>query len=173
MASINEISEVSPSQYSQFFPKQHYNIPKATINRIKSTITSLNSGIVTKTFSQTCSTPYDFVLSPNAQTITDLSAAYFLVCGRIRVPGNCSATAKDINLGNLFLGSLFQNAQLELGGSVIAMNANPGIDSNMQAALKYDRRDLEEYTVSDREFMINYFDKDSQILIAEIIPKNN
>lgn len=160
MASINEISEVSPSQYTNFFPKQHYNIPKATINRVKSTITSLNSGIVTKTFSQTASTPYDFVLGANSQSIIDLSACYFNVAGRIRIPGECDAAAKDLNLGNLFLGSLFQNAQLELGGSVIAMNANPGIDANMQAALKYDRRDLEEYTVSDREFMINYFDKD-------------
>ena len=160
MASINEISEVSPSQYSNFFPKQHYNIPKATINRVKSTITSLNSGIVTKTFSQTASTPYDFVIGANSQAIFDLSQCYFNVAGRIRIPGECAAAAKDINLGNLFLGSLFQNAQLELGGSVIAMNANPGIDANMQAALKYDRRDLEEYTVSDREFMINYFDKD-------------
>jgi hypothetical protein len=160
MASINEISEVSPSQYTNFFPKQHYNIPKATINRVKSTITSLNSGIVTKTFSQTASTPYDFVIGANNQSIIDLSACYFNICGRIRLPRETLARQKDIALGNLFTLSLFQNAQLELGGSVIAMNANPGIDANMQAALKFDRNDLENYAVSDRQFMINYFDKD-------------
>ena len=168
MASINEISEVSPSQYSQFFPKQHYNIPKATINKVKSTITSLNSGIVTKTFSQTASTPYDFVIGANNMSIIDLTQCYFNIAGRIRLPADTMATSNDISLGNLFITSLFQNATLEMGGSVIAMNANPGIDANMQAALKFDRADLENYVVSDREFMINYMDKDFEVAQGEI-----
>lgn len=168
MASINEISEVSPSQYSQFFPKQHYNIPKATINKVKSTITSLNSGIVTKTFSQTASTPYDFVIGANNMSIIDLTQCYFNIAGRIRIPASAAANSNDISLGNLFITSLFQNATLEMGGSVIAMNANPGIDANMQAALKFDRADLENYVVADREFMINYMDKDFEPAYGQV-----
>ena len=60
--------------------------------------------------------------------------------------------------GNLFLSSLFQQATLSIGGTVVALNANPGIDANIQAALKFDAYDLTEKNLADRQFMINHMD---------------
>lgn len=159
---LNELSEITPQQYLQFVPKQKYNIAKSTIQKVKSTITSLNSGIVTKDFKQTASTPYDFVVGANNMSIIDLSQCYFNIAGELEFPADEPIWPEDLLLGNLFTASLFQNATLELGGAVIAMNANPGIDANMQAALKFDYNDLRNYSLSDREFMIHDFDLDIQ-----------
>lgn len=157
---INEVSQISPSQYAQFLPKQRFNIPKSTIQKVKSTITSLNSGIVNENFAQSQSTPYSFVVGANNMSVIDLSQCYFNIAGELEFPLNLNATSRDIVLGNLFTASLFQNAQLDLGGATIAMNANPGIDANMQAMLKFDYQDLRNYALSDRQFMLNYVDKD-------------
>lgn len=161
---INEVSQLSPSQYAQFLPKQRFNIPKSTIQKVKSTITSLNSGIVSKeNFKQSQSTPYAFVIGANNMSVIDLSQCYFNIAGTLEFPYGLNTTNKRVILGNLFTSSLFQNAQLELGGATIAMNANPGIDANVQAMLKFDYNDLKNYCLCDREFMINEFDKDFEV----------
>jgi hypothetical protein len=165
---LNELSEITPQQYLQFVPKQKYNIAKSTIQKVKSTITSLNSGIVTKDFKQTASTPYDFVVGANNMSIIDLSQCYFNIAGELEFPADEPIWPEDLLLGNLFTASLFQNATLELGGAVIAMNANPGIDANMQAALKFDYNDLRNYSLSDREFMIHDFDFDVQFKAEDV-----
>ena len=157
---INEVSQISPSQYAQFLPKQRFNIPKSTIQKVKSTITSLNSGIVNENFAQSQSTPYSFVVGANNMSVIDMSQMYFNIAGELEFPYGLNTTNQMIILGNLFTSSLFQNAQLDLGGATIAMNANPGIDANMQAALKFDYQDLKNYALSDRQFMLNQVDKD-------------
>lgn len=159
---INEVSQISPAQYAQFLPKQRFNIPKSTIQKVKSTITSLNSGIVNENFAQSQSTPYSFVVGANNMSVIDLSQCYFNIAGEIEFPYALGASNQQIILGNLFTSSLFQNAQLDLGGATIAMNANPGIDANMQAMLKFDFNDLKNYSLTDRQFMLNHFDKDIQ-----------
>lgn len=137
-------------------PKQKFTFPKATMQKVKSTITSLNSGLVTDTFKNSASTPFTFLINPNPNCVFDLSQAYFNIAGELKVPEEIAAIyTKDIKLGNLFVLSLFQQAQLSLGGAVIANNQNPGIDANMQAALKFDEYDLVHKTVSDREFLLN------------------
>lgn len=157
---INEVSQISPAQYAQFLPKQRFNIPKSTIQKVKSTITSLNSGIVTENFAQSQSTPYSFVVGANNMSVIDMSQMYFNIAGELEFPYAADVVNPMIVLGNLFSTSLFQNAQLDLGGATIAMNANPGIDANMQAMLKFDFNDLRNYSLSDRQFMVNYLDKD-------------
>lgn len=154
---INEQTNIQPEQYNQFLPKQKFNIPKSTLQKVKSTITSLNSGLVTKeNFKTSQSTPYSFVINPNNQTVIDLSQCYFNVAGTLDVSDAIvSFNTADIKFGNLFLSSLFQQAQLSIGGTVIANNVMPGIDANMQAALKFDQYDLIQKTLSDREFMLN------------------
>ena len=155
---INEQTNIQPEQYNQFLPKQKFNIPKSTIQKVKSTITSLNSGLVSENnFSTSASTPYTFVINPNNQTVIDLSQAYFNVAGTLKVPTGYSIfPTKDIYFGNLFLSSLFQQATLSIGGTVIALNANPGIDANLQAALKFDNFDLIHKTLADRQFLLNH-----------------
>ena len=161
---INEISQISPAQYAQFLPKQRFNIPKSTIQKVKSTITSLNSGIVSAdNFKQSQSTPFSWIIGANNMSIIDMSSMYFEIAGTLEFPYGLNTTNKRLILGNLFTSSLFQNATLELGGAVIAMNANPGIDANMQAMLKFDYNDLRNYSLADREFMINEFDKDFEV----------
>lgn len=156
MVEITETSSIPTDQYNQFMPKEKFNFPKATMQKVKSVITSLNSGIVTDTFQNSASTPYSFVINPNTQCVFDLSQAYFNIAGELQVPNGLAALfTKHIKLGNLFILSLFQQATLSLGGAVIAQNQNPGIDANMQAALKFDKFDLVNKTVSDREFIIN------------------
>ena len=157
---INEVSQLSPSQYAQFLPKQRFNIPKSTIQKVKSTITSLNSGIVTENFSQSQSTPYAFVVGANNMSVIDMSQMYFNIAGELEFPYAVDTTNQMIILGNVFTSSLFQNAELSLGGATIAINANPGIDANMQAMLKFDYQDLKNYALSDRQFMLNQVDKD-------------
>jgi hypothetical protein len=154
---INEQTNIQPEQYNQFLPKQKFNIPKSTIQKVKSTITSLNSGLVNeKNFNTSQSTPYSFVINPNNQTVIDLSQCYFNVAGTLKVSSEVAAlNTQDVKFGNLFLASLFQQAQLSIGGCVVANNVMPGIDANMQAALKFDQYDLVNKTVSDREFMLN------------------
>ena len=154
---INEQSNIQPEQYNQFLPKQKFNIPKSTIQKVKSTITSLNSGLVNdKNFNTSQSTPFSFVINPNNQTVIDLSQCYFNVAGTLEVNEAVAAfNTQDIKFGNLFLSSLFQQAQLSIGGCVVANNVMPGVDANMQAALKFDQYDLINKTVADREFMIN------------------
>lgn len=154
---INEQSNIQPEQYNQFLPKQKFNIPKSTIQKVKSTITSLNSGLVSKdNFKTSQSTPFSFVINPNNQTVIDLSQCYFNIAGTLKVnEGIVQFDTADIKFGNLFLSSLFQQAQLSIGGCVIANNVMPGVDANMQAALKFDQYDLIQKTLSDREFMIN------------------
>lgn len=157
---INEVSQLSPSQYAQFLPKQRFNIPKSTVQKVKSTITSLNSGIVNEKFEQSQSTPYSFLVGANGLCVLDMSQMYFNIAGELEFPYALGANNQQLILGNLFISSLFQNAQLELGGATIAMNANPGIDANMQAMLKFDYQDLKNYSLTDRQFMLNHFDKD-------------
>lgn len=155
---INEQTNIQPEQYNQFLPKQKFNIPKSTIQKVKSTITSLNSGlVVSSNFNTSASTPYSFVINPNNQTVIDLSQCYFNVAGRLKVPDgyNNIFNTKNIKFGNLFLSSLFQQMSLSIGGTVIALNANPGIDANIQAALKFDNYDLLNKSVSNRQFMLN------------------
>lgn len=151
---INEQTNIQPEQYNQFMPKQKFNIPKSTIQKVKSTITALNSGLVGQdNFAASASTPYTFVINPNNQTVIDLSQCYFNVAGNLKIPENMKST--DIKFGNLFLSSLFQQFSLSIGGSVVALNANPGIDANIQAALKFDQYDLVNKTVSIRQFLMN------------------
>lgn len=154
---INEQTNIQPEQYNQFLPKQKFNIPKSTIQKVKSTITALNSGLVNdKNFNTSQSTPFSFVINPNNQTVIDLSQCYFNVAGTLEVSEAVAAfNTQDIKFGNLFLSSLFQQAQLSIGGCVVANNVMPGVDANMQAALKFDQYDLINKTVADREFMIN------------------
>lgn len=154
---INEQTNIQPDQYNQFLPKQKFNIPKSTIQKVKSTITALNSGLVSKdNFKTSQSTPFTFVINPNNQTVIDLSQAYFNIAGTLEVSEAIAAfNTQDIKFGNLFLSSLFQQAQLSIGGCVVANNVMPGVDANMQAALKFDQYDLINKTVADREFMIN------------------
>lgn len=154
---INEQSNIQPEQYNQFLPKQKFNIPKSTIQKVKSTITALNSGLVNDTnFKTSQSTPFSFVINPNNQTVIDLSQCYFNVAGTLEISEAVAAfNTQDIKFGNLFLSSLFQQAQLSIGGCVVANNVMPGVDANMQAALKFDQYDLINKTVADREFMIN------------------
>ena len=128
--------------------------------KVKSTITSLNSGIVNEKFEQSQSTPYSFVVGANNMSVIDMSQMYFNIAGEIEFPYALGSTNQQLILGNLFTSSLFQNAQLDLGGATIAMNANPGIDANMQAMLKFDYQDLRNYSLTDRQFMLNHFDKD-------------
>ena len=155
---INEQTNIQPEQYNQFMPKTKFNIPKSTIQKVKSTITSLNSGLVSKdNFSTSASTPFTFVINPNNQTVIDLSQCYFNVAGTLKVPADYGVfLTSDIYLGNLFLSSLFQQATLSIGGTTIAVNANPGIDANLQAALKFDAYDLIEKNLADRQFMLNH-----------------
>lgn len=156
MAEIREQSGISESQAHMFFPKERFNIPKSTIQRTKSVITSLNSGIVTNTFKNTASTPYDFVLTANNMSVFDLSQFYFEIAGDLEFPATAGQISDDdLIFGNLFVSSLFQNATLEIGGAVVALNTNPGIDANAQALLKFDQYDLKNFSLSDREFMIN------------------
>lgn len=157
---INEQTNIQPEQYNQFLPKQKFNIPKSTIQKVKSTITSLNSGLVSSdNFSTSASTPFTFVINPNNQTVIDLSQCYFNVAGTLNVPSDYFILpTNDIMFGNLFLSSLFQQATLSIGGTVVALNANPGIDANIQAALKFDAYDLTTKNLSDRQFMINHMD---------------
>ena len=165
MAEIREQSGISSSQASQFFPKERYYIPKSTVQRTKSVITSLNSGIVTETFKNTASTPYDFVLTANNMSVFDLSQFYFNIAGTLKLPGTAGHVhSEDLIFGNLFITSLFQNATLEIGGAVVALNTNPGIDANAQALLKFDQYDLKNYALSDREFMLNQINNDIEIL---------
>lgn len=155
---INEQTNIQPEQYNQFLPKQKFNIPKSTLQKVKSTITSLNSGLVgSNNFNTSASTPYSFVINPNNQTVIDLSQCYFNVAGKLKVPDtyNNIFNTKNIKFGNLFLSSLFQQMTLSIGGTVIALNANPGIDANIQAALKFDNYDLLNKSVSNRQFMLN------------------
>ena len=157
---INEQTNIQPEQYNQFLPKQKFNIPKSTIQKVKSTITSLNSGLVGKdNFASSASTPYTFVINPNNQTVIDLSQCYFNVAGNLKIPEGIDMKSTDIKFGNLFLSSLFQQLSLSIGGTVIALNANPGIDANIQAALKFDQYDLINKTVSIRQFLMNSIDQ--------------
>lgn len=160
MSYIREESSITPEESASFVPKQRYNIPKSTFQKVKSTITSLNSGIVTKNFSQTASTSYDFVIGANNMSVLDLSQCYFNIALDLEFPADLPIDYSDLVLGNLFVSSLFQTATLEMGGTVIALNANPGVDANLQAMLKYDNYDLKSYGVSDRGFMIPNFDFD-------------
>ena len=142
---INEQTNIQPEQYNQFLPKQKFNIPKSTIQKVNE-----------KNFNTSQSTPYSFVINPNNQTVIDLSQCYFNVAGTLKVSSEVAAlNTQDVKFGNLFLTSLFQQAQLSIGGCVVANNVMPGIDANMQAALKFDQYDLINKTVSDREFMLN------------------
>lgn len=152
---IIEQTGISNQQHNQFIPKERFNIPKATIQKIKSVITSLNSGIVTKTFENTASTPFDFVINANNMSVIDLSQCYFNIAGTLELTSDVPVDNEDFNFGNLFICSLFQTAALEIGGSTIALNRNPGIDANIQAMLKFDQFDLKTYSLADREFMIN------------------
>lgn len=155
MAEIREQSGISSSQASMFFPKERFYIPKSTVQRTKSIITSLNSGIVTKDFKNTQSTPYDFVIQANNLSIFDLQQFYFNIAGELELNSDVPVNTEDLIFGNLFVSSLFQNATLEIGGATIAQNTNPGVDANLQALLKFDQYDLKNNALSDREFMIN------------------
>ena len=160
---INEQTNIQPEQSNQFMPRTKFNIPKSTIQKVKSTITSLNSGlVVSKDFSTSASTPYSFVINPNNQTVIDLSQCYFNVAGRFKVPDgyNEIIDTRNIKFGNLFLSSLFQQFSLSIGGTTIALNANPGIDANLQAALKFDSYDLINKNVSNRQFLMNKINQD-------------
>jgi hypothetical protein len=160
MSIIQEQSAISSSQSAQFFPKEKFSIPKATVQKVKTTITSLNSGIVTKSFGQTTSAPFSWLVNANNMSVFDLSQFYFNIVGTLKLKKSAGLRGKDLIFGNLFVGSLFQNASLEMGGAVIALNNNPGIDGNIQAMLKFDYNDLKNYGMSDREFMINKTDFD-------------
>lgn len=166
MAEIIENTHITGEQHSQFIPKERFNIPKSTNQKVKSTITSLNSGLVSSdNFAASAGTPYTFVLNPNNQTVVDLSQCYFNIAGTLVLPTEYTGgiDTRDIKLGNLFVSSLFQQATLSIGGSVIALNANPGIDANMQAALKFDAYDLENMSLSTRQFMLNSLEPAFQV----------
>ena len=163
MAEIIENTRIGNEQSSQFIPKQRFNIPKSTTQKVKSTITSLNSGLVSKdNFATSAGTPYTFVLNPNNQAVFDLSQCYFNIAGTLSIPDNYAGAfdTRCIKLGNLFVSSLFQQATLSIGGTVVALNATPGIDANIQAALKFDAFDLQNMSLSDREFLINNIEPD-------------
>jgi hypothetical protein len=163
MAEIIENTRIGSEQASQFLPKQRFNLPKSTTQKVKSTITSLNSGLVSKdNFATSAGTPYTFVLNPNNQAVFDLSQCYFNIAGTLSIPKNYTGgfDTRCIKLGNLFVSSLFQQATLSIGGSVVALNANPGIDANIQAALKFDAFDLENMSLSSREFLLNNIEPD-------------
>lgn len=171
MAEIIENTHITGEQHSQFIPKERFNIPKSTNQKVKSTITSLNSGLVSSdNFAASAGTPYTFVLNPNNQTVVDLSQCYFNIAGTLAVPAEYvgGINTRDIKLGNLFVSSLFQQATLSIGGSVIALNANPGIDANMQAALKFDAYDLENMSLSTRQFMLNSVEPNFAVRIAPL-----
>lgn len=166
MAEIIENTRIGSEQSSQFIPKQRFNIPKSTTQKVKSTITSLNSGLVSSNnFAASAGTPYTFVLNPNNQTVFDLSQCYFNIAGSLKVPTNYKGAidTRWIKLGNLFVSSLFQQATLSIGGSVVALNANPGIDANIQAALKFDAFDLQNMSLSNREFLLNNLELDYSV----------
>lgn len=152
---IIEQTGINPANYNQFIPKEKYNIQKATIQKIKSVITSLNSGIVTKSFENTASTPFDFVINANNMSVIDLAQCYFNIAGMLELTSDVPVTNEDFNFGNLFICSLFQTAALEIGGTTVALNRNPGIDANIQAMMKFDQFDLKSFSLADREFMIN------------------
>lgn len=163
MAEIIENTKIGSEQASQFLPKQRFNIPKSTTQKVKSTITSLNSGLVSKdNFATSAGTPYTFVLNPNNQAVFDLSQCYFNIAGTLSIPKNYAGAfdTRCIKLGNLFVSSLFQQAMLSIGGSVVALNTTPGIDANIQAALKFDAFDLENMSLSSREFLLNNIEPD-------------
>jgi len=151
---IHEQSNITPQQYAQFMPKQRYYIPKPTVNRNKITITSLNSGIITNNFSNTRSTPYDWVINATNNCVFDLSQAYFNIAGNFKINKE-GLTTENFAFGNQFMGSIFQTAQLNLGGATIARNSYPGMDANIQAMLKFDQYDLKNFSLADREFLIN------------------
>lgn len=166
---IIEQTGISNQQHNQFIPKERFNIPKATIQKIKSVITSLNSGIVTNDFSNTASTPYSWVLSANNQVIYDLSQMYFNIACDVQLTNNTiPCNNENFNFGNLFMCSLFQTAALDIGGTTIALNRNPGIDANLQAMLKFDQFDLKSYSLADREFMINTLNANNNVSIGNI-----
>lgn len=163
MAEIIENTRIGSEQASQFLPKQRFNIPKSTTQKIKSSITSLNSGLVkSNDFATSSGTPYTFILNPNNQAVFDLSQCYFNIAGTLEIPDNYAAAfdTRCIKLGNLFVSSLFQQATLSIGGSVIALNSTPGIDANIQAALKFDAFDLQNMSLSDRGFLLNNIEPD-------------
>ena len=168
MASIHEETSIQGQQAIQFFPKEHFNVPKSTIQKTKTVITSLNSGIVTETFKNTASTPYTFVITPNNMSIFDLSQCYFNIAGELKLPDGYHLTDL-ISFGNLFISSLFQNATLTIGGVDIALNSFPGLDANLQASLKYDNYDLKSFGLADRQFMVNDIDYDINVSNKEII----
>lgn len=151
---IHEQSNITPQQYAQFMPKQRYYIPKPTVNRNKITITSLNSGIITNNFSNTRSTPYDWVINATNNCVFDLSQAYFNIAGNFKIDKD-GLTTENFAFGNQFMSSIFQTAQLSLGGATIARNSYPGLDANIQAMLKFDQYDLKNFSLADREFLIN------------------
>lgn len=172
MAEIIENTRIGSEQSSQFIPKERFSIPKSTTQKVKSTITSLNSGLVSSNnFAASAGTPYTFVLNPNNQTVFDLSQCYFNIAGSLKVPTNYKGAidTRWIKLGNLFVSSLFQQATLSIGGSVVALNANPGIDANIQAALKFDAFDLQNMSLSNREFLLNNLELDYSV--GEMKPK--
>lgn len=169
MSVITEQSGITAQQASQFFPKERFNIPKSTVQKVKTTITSLNSGIVTKSFSQTTSVPYSWLINAQNMSVFDLSQFYFNIAGTLKLKLNGDLTGKNLIFGNLFVCSLFQNASLDLGGQTIALNNNPGIDANVQAMLKFDYADLKNYSLTDREFMINQTDLDISISTEDLI----
>lgn len=166
MAEIIENTKIGSEQSSQFLPKQRFNLPKSTTQKVKSTITSLNSGLISSNnFAASAGTPYTFVLNPNNQTVFDLSQCYFNISGSLKVPANYKGAidTRWIKLGNLFISSLFQQATLSIGGSVVALNANPGVDANIQAALKFDAFDLQNMSLSNREFLLNNLELDYSV----------
>lgn len=168
MSIIQEQSGITTQQASQFFPKERFSIPKSTVQKVKTIITSLNSGIVTKSFGQTTSAPFSWLINANNMSVFDLSQFYFNIAGTLKLKNTANLKGRNLILGNLFTGSLFQNAQLELGGEVIAMNNNPGLDGNVQAMLKFDYNDLKNYTMADRQFMINKTDFDTAVSFEDL-----
>lgn len=169
---IHEQSNITPQQYAQFMPKQRYYIPKPTVNRNKITITSLNSGIITNNFSNTRSTPYDWVINATNNCVFDLSQAYFNIAGNFKTTKQ-GLTTENFAFGNQFISSTFQTAQLNLGGATIARNAYPGLDANIQAMLKFDQYDLKNFSLADREFLINELSMNANISTStETFPAN-
>lgn len=169
MSIIQEQSGITTQQASQFFPKERFSIPKSTVQKVKTTITSLNSGIVTRSFSQTTSAPFSWLINANNMSVFDLSQFYFNIAGTLKLKTISGLKGRNLILGNLFTGSLFQSAQLELGGEVIAMNNNPGLDGNVQAMLKFDYNDLKNYSMADRQFMINKTDFDISASVEDLV----
>lgn len=164
---IHEQTNITAQQYAQFMPKQRYNIPKPTVNRNKITITSLNSGIVTDNFKNSRSTPYDWVINATNNCVFDLSQSYFNIAGTLTVAKE-GYTNENFAFGNMFMGSVFQTAQLNLGGATIARNSYPGLDANIQAMLKYDQYDLKNFSLADREFMLNELSMDANTFYGSI-----